>query len=157
LSVKLTGIEDVKAELNRLKRLKNDYRKLLKEFMVKMANELIKRVKARTPFDTGNLLDSWHVGEPSIKGNKVSVKIWNDAKKGVDYIAKYGEETAYYASFVEYGHRGVYSYKLGVTVNKDTAYTNGVYMLTSSVNEIKRIINKEYELFFEDLLKVMGL
>jgi len=130
----------------------------VQEFTVTVVKELAARllakVKERTPVNQGlpndvnynggggRLRDSWTIGNVTKAGNTYSVEVINPM---------------HYASYVEKGHRGVYVPEAGVTLHLDTHWTEGVFMLKISEDELKkdaeRIVENKLKKFINDLMR----
>lgn len=154
--IEFDGVEEFEKEIRRLDKLKEKYREMLKNFIIKIGDKIIREVKGRTPYITSNLKNSWMLGDVKVDGDIVSIQILNNAKKDNKYIADWGIDNAYYATFVEYGHRGVFNQKLGYVINKDTAYTKGRYMLTTTLQLIDKVIDNEYREYFNQFKLEQG-
>lgn len=85
--------------------------------------KLLKKVKLKTPVDTGALRRSWQ----GTKGN-LSFTVSNNTE---------------YGPYVEYGHR----------VGKTNKVVDGRYMLTKSVKEIEKELENGLETMIENLWK----
>lgn len=91
-----------------------------------IAARLLRKVIKRTPSKTGNLRNLWGAG------NDIKVK-----KTGNNYEVNI-ENSASYASYVEYGHRqtpGRYVPEIGKRLVND--WVDGKFMLTLSEHELK--------------------
>lgn len=62
----------------------------IREFLLEMAFRAERKIKKRTPVDSGQLRRNWQVGNVEKRGNAYVIEIFNNTE---------------YASFVEYGHR----------------------------------------------------
>ena len=111
---------------------------LCRQIVYRLAYELLKKVKNRTPVNQkipndvnynggGDLRDGWEIGEITKEDGMYRAEVINPV---------------YYALFVEKGHRGVYVPELGVTLHLDTHWTDGVFMLQISEGEIKKVADK---------------
>lgn len=115
------------SELRRLARAFNKalddrvIERFMRDFLLEMAFRSERKIKKRTPVDTGHLRRNWKVGTVERQGNALVVEIYNP----VDY-----------ASFVEYGHR----------TGKDlTRWVPGRFMATISMQEIERELPRYLE------------
>lgn len=113
----------------------NDFDDFLKDFLIEMANRLIAETKKRTPVITGDLRRSWILGDIIGSGKNISVEI----KNGMEY-----------ATEVEYGHRLV---KNGMEIG----WVDGRFMLTISIDRIRKQILLRYKIQFEQFLHQRGL
>lgn len=107
-------------DFREFERLKRNYEQLaqnidtfLREFLLEMAMRAERKIKKRTPVDTGLLRRSWEVGEVIKQGDKYLVEIINPVE---------------YASYVEYGHR----------TRDRRKWVDGRFMMTISMQEIER-------------------
>lgn len=89
-------------------------KRFIEDFLLEMAFRALRKIKKRTPVDTGELRRNWKVGKVERRGNAYVVEIYNNKD---------------YASFVEFGHR------YGVDLTK---WKEGVFMMTISMQEIER-------------------
>ncbi|WP_129600464.1 HK97 gp10 family phage protein [Anaerophilus nitritogenes] len=87
--------------------------RFIRDFLLEMAFRAERKIKRRTPVDTGQLRRSWQVGNIERQGNSYIVEIFNNAE---------------YASFLEYGHRKV----------NENGWVEGKFMMTISMKEIER-------------------
>jgi len=150
-----------KIDFGQFQKLAKDFEKLstvqVHEFSVKVVKELASRllakVKERTPVNKGiegdvnhhggggRLRDSWSIGNVTKSGDTYSVEVINPM---------------HYASYVEKGHRGVYVPEVGVTLHLDTRWTEGVFMLKISEDELRkdaeRIVERKLRKFVNDML-----
>jgi len=102
--------------------------RFIRDFLLEMAFRAERKIKKRTPVDTGLLRRSWRVGDVQRQGNAYVVEIINNTE---------------YASFVEYGHRA----------GKDlTRWVEGRFMATISMQEIERELPKYLERRMGELL-----
>ena len=112
------------------------------DWLYEMAQRTIARTKLRTPWRTGALRNAWTIGGIKRSGNNFEIELINNME---------------YASEVEYGHKGVFVPALGVTMFTDTKRTNGVFMLTISMNEIVEQMPKRFDQAFRQFLRQNGL
>ena len=131
---------------------KEDMEEVCRDIVKRLAAELLKKVKARTPVNQGllndvnfnggggRLRDAWTIGNVEKQGGVYSVEVINPT---------------HYALYVEKGHRGVYVPEVGVTLHLDTRWTDGVFMLKISEEELEkdaeRIIEKKLNQFIKDI------
>jgi len=102
--------------------------RFIHDFLLEMAFRAERKIKKRTPVDTGLLRRSWKVGRVERHGNAYVVEIVNNTE---------------YASFVEYGHR---------TGKNLTKWVEGRFMMTISMQEIERELPKYLERRMGELL-----
>ncbi|WP_374713098.1 HK97 gp10 family phage protein [Symbiobacterium terraclitae] len=115
-------------DFREFERLKKNYEQLaknldtfLREFLLEMAMRAERKIKKRTPVDTGALRRGWEIGEVQRVGDKYIVEIINETE---------------YAGFVEYGHR------IGPDRRK---WVEGRFMMTISMQEIERELPRYLE------------
>lgn len=95
--------------------------RFIREFLLEMAYRAERKIKKRTPVDTGELRRKWTVGRVERQGNAYVVEIFNNTE---------------YGSFVEYGHR---------TGEDLTKWVEGRFMMTISMKEIERDLPRYLE------------
>lgn len=149
-----------KFDFSELKQLANSFNKaldervidrFLRDFLLEMAFRAERKIKKRTPVNTGNLKRNWRVGEVERHGNTLVVEIINNTD---------------YASFVEYGFRAhwvpgywkgkqfVYdpNAKSGMYVGPKDGWVPGRFMATISMQEIERELPRYLEKRVGELL-----
>lgn len=95
--------------------------RFIQDFLLEMAFRAERKIKKRTPVDTGELRRNWKVGRVERRGDAYQVEIYNNT---------------HYAQFVEYGHR----------TGKDlTKWVEGRFMMTISMQEIERELPRYLE------------
>ena len=87
-----------------------------------ISQKLIKKVKLKTPVDSGLLRRSWR------------------SKKEGD-LARIVYNNVHYAPHIEYGHR----------TRGKKSFVDGQYMLTKSVKEIEETMTSEFSMMIENL------
>ncbi|RXI38719.1 HK97 gp10 family phage protein [Clostridium tetani] len=92
----------------------------IREFLLEMAFRAERKIKKRTPVDSGHLRRNWQVGNVEKRGNAYVVEIFNNLE---------------YASYVEYGHR----------TRDHKGWVEGGFMATISMQEIERQLPKFLE------------
>ena len=122
--------------------MQSEFEGFLRDFLTKMAWRVIKEAIPKTPHDTGNLQNSWGIGDIHSNGKNLEIEIIN---------------TAEYATEVEFGHRGVYVPAVGVTLHVDTKWTDGHFMLTTSIDNIQKQMPARFEQEFQNFLKAHNL
>lgn len=88
--------------------------RFIRDFLMEMAMRSMRKIKKRTPVDTGELRNSWQLGNVERRGNAYQVELFSNL---------------HYAGFVEYGHRS------GPDLTK---WVEGRFMMTISMQEIER-------------------
>lgn len=114
---------------------------LLKEIAADLAARLLRKVKKRTPVDTGELRRNWQVSNIRLFERFCVVEIYNSTE---------------YAEYVEFGHRqtpGRYVPAIGKRLKK--AWVPGKFMLTLSAKELEnmkdRIIRQKVEAWLKEV------
>lgn len=102
--------------------------RFIQDFLLEMAYRAERKIKKRTPVDTGELRRNWSVGNVERRGDTYVVEIINNTD---------------YASFVEYGHR---------TGAELTKWVEGRFMMTISMKEIERELPRYLEKRMAELL-----
>jgi hypothetical protein len=140
---------------------KKDFETFLKQFLLEMAQRVVKQAKPKTPVDTGALRNSYVIGsaERFLKktgGTSKSgkAKVTRDLSKStVEDIKIVGDivevtigNDMEYASFIEWG-----------SSTKDGKWKNGHFMLTTSIDEIQKQIPKRFEKEFVQYMKNKGV
>ena len=87
-----------------------------------ISQRLLRKVKLKTPVDTGVLRTSWQ-------------------HKKVSELVRIVYNNKHYAPHVEYGHR----------TRGGKSFVDGQYMLTKSVKEIEDTLTSEFSMMIEDL------
>jgi hypothetical protein len=95
--------------------------RFIREFLLEMAYRAERKIKKRTPVDSGELRRNWMVGQVVRQGNGYLVEIFNNTE---------------YSPFVEYGHR---------TGEDLTKWVEGRFMMTISMQEIERELPRYLE------------
>ena len=112
-----------------------------KRFLLGMAQRALEEIVPNTPIKDGALRASWSVGEVTIVGSDIEVVIFNNM---------------FYASMVEYGHRGVFVPSLGVTLHKDTHWTEGRFMMTMGIDLVQQQIPARFNEAYKAYLQSKG-
>ena len=94
------------------------------KMLSRVSSKLIRKVKLKTPVDSGVLRKSWH----SKKDGDLARVVYNNVK---------------YASHVEYGHR----------TRGGKSFGDSVYMLKKSVKKIETELDKEFSIMIDNLFK----
>lgn len=102
--------------------------RFIEDFLLEMAFRAERKIKKRTPVDTGELRRNWKVGNVERRGNSYVVEIYNNT---------------HYVVFVEYGHR---------TGKNLTKWVEGRFMATISMQEIERELPRYLERRVMELL-----
>lgn len=124
-------------EFSELERLAKKFKKaidervverIISEMLLELAYRAERKIKKRTPVDTGDLRRNWRVGRVQRQGNRYVVEIINIKE---------------YASFVEYGHR----------TRDGGRWVDGRFMATISMQEIERELPRHIEKYQMKLLQ----
>lgn len=102
--------------------------RFMQDFLMEMAMRSMRKIKKRTPVDTGELRNSWQLGNVERRGNAYQVELFSNL---------------HYAGFVEYGHRS------GPDLTK---WVEGRFMMTISMQEIERELPRYLEKRMVELL-----
>ena len=123
-----SGMDDLKKYYMKVSK---DFHKFLEDFLFEQAMRALRKIKLRTPVDTGALRNAWTVENGVVrKGNTLIVVIKNPLE---------------YASFIEYGH----------TKQNRIGWVDGYFMATVSIQEVQDALPRRFDKAFNDfLLKV---
>ena len=135
-TVDFSGLEKLARDMEATER---DINGFLRGFLLRMANEVIRQTKPRTPVDTGTLRNAWRLGEVSGSGRDISVVIENPTE---------------YATEIEYGHRIV----RGTGADKvEVGWYDGVFMLKTSIDNVVSKMPAAYDIAFRAFCKEHGI
>lgn len=102
--------------------------RFIQDFLLEMAYRAERKIKKRTPVDSGELRRNWRVGRVERRGDSYVVEIFNNTE---------------YASFVENGHR-----------NRDkTDWVEGRFMMAICMKQIEKELPVYLERRQAELLK----
>lgn len=123
--------DDLEKMAKRLKKSLDErvIERFMREFLLEMAYRAERKIKKRTPVDSGELRRNWKVGTVQRHGDALVVEIYNNTE---------------YSSFVEYGHR------TGADLTK---WVEGRFMMTISMKEIERELPRYLERRQRELLE----
>ncbi|MBB6632764.1 HK97 gp10 family phage protein [Cohnella thailandensis] len=102
--------------------------RFIRDFLLEMAMRSLRKIKKRTPVDSGDLRRNWQVGRVERQGDAYVVEIYNNTD---------------YAQFVEFGHR---------TGADLTQWVEGRFMMTISMQEIERELPRYLDKRMAELL-----
>ncbi len=102
--------------------------RFIQDFLLEMAYRAERKIKKRTPVDSGELRRNWRVGSVVRKGNTYVVEIFNNTE---------------YASFVENGHRN----------REKTEWVEGRFMAAISMKQLEKELPVYLERRQGELLK----
>lgn len=131
-------------------KVKNEFRDWLADFLIIEGNKAVNLARNRTPVITGALKASWAVGDQKLKKTvneqgKIVSEVEQEATReslkvagNVYYVTI--SNGMFYASFVEYG----------------TKRMGGKYIITRSLDEIRRELPSRFNNEFEAFLKRLG-
>lgn len=114
-----TDISELKKLRDKIKKFSHEEKKKLCENIAEeTATVLLRRVKQKTPVDTGNLRRNWNISSQPLPNGYEST-VYNQTE---------------YAPYVEYGHR--------VKKKSGFGWVKGQYMLTKSEFETSKLYTK---------------
>lgn len=107
-----------------------------------VAQVMLNKIIKRTTVKTGTLRRGWTASKPQRKSRDTyQVEVIN---------------TTQYASYYEYGHRGVYVPALGKTLHLNTHWTPGKFVMTKSAKEVNqqapKIVEKRVKKYMESMV-----
>ena len=118
--------------VNEFKSMQAEFDEFLKNWITKQGNIVLADTKENTPVDTGNLRNSWSLGNYQQQGNKAQIGINNSAE---------------YASFVEYGTPKRPNWK----------WADGARMMTKAIYNRSDKMPEDFDKAFAAFLKSKGL
>lgn len=131
-----------------MKITEQDFNGFLRDFLLRMAQEIVKETKLKQSghygeefkaFDTGAMTNAWKLGEISGSGKDIAVVIENAME---------------YATDIEYGHRIV----VGTGENKrEIGWYDGKFMLKTSIENVQRKMPAAYDIAFKEFCKSHGI
>lgn len=122
-----------------MKATEQDFNQFLYNFLLRMANEVIRETKPKTPYDTGALRNAWTLGNISGSGENISVEILNPME---------------YATEIEYGHRII---KGSGAEKVEVGWYQGHFMMTTSIENVQRKMPAAYDIAFKKFCKEHGI
>lgn len=127
---KFDGLDEWEKRLSQA--IESQYPAEFREMVIDIAEELEKKVKEKTPEDTGNLRREWHIGTIEKRGDEYYIEVYNNVE---------------YAEPVEYGHR-----KRG---GKD--FVKGAHMMELSLQEVQKQLPGYLREWMNDFLNTYEL
>lgn len=112
--------------------IESQYPAEFREMVINVANELLGRVKEKTPKDTGHLRRGWDVGEIVRRGNEYYIEVYNNVE---------------YAEPVEYGHR----------TRGGKGFVKGAHMMELSIQEVQKHLPNYLREWINDFLNTHEL
>ena len=112
--------------------IESQYPAEFREMVIKVANELLERVKEKTPKDTGHLRRNWEIGEIVRRGNEYYIEVYNNVE---------------YAEPVEYGHR----------TRGGKGFVKGAHMMELSIQEVQKRLPDYLREWMNDFLNTHEL
>jgi len=119
------------------------------DILFESANLVVTATKDLTPVGVqtgGQLRRNWFVGNIIRKGDQLEIEVYNSLE---------------YASYVEYGHRGVAIWIKDVgwrVLHTEKHWTEGRFMLTLSMREVEKLMPKiadrHVQKFLKELVKI---
>lgn len=129
MSMNFDGMDNLK---NQYIQVQKQFHKFLEDFLFEQAMRALRKIKLRTPVDTGALRNAWTIEDGVIrKGNTLFVVIKNPLN---------------YASFIEYGH----------TKQNRIGWVDGYFMATISIQEVQDAMPKRFDKAFNDFLSKLN-
>ena len=107
-----------------LNKSRSNFNKEAEKSLINVSQRLVRKVKLKTPVDSGVLKKSWRTK----KDGELARIVYNNV---------------HYAPHVEYGHR----------TRGGKSFVDGQYMLAKSVKEIEKDLDKEFSIMIENLWK----
>lgn len=155
-------IKDMKAS-------EKDFNKFLYDFLLRMAWEVIRETKPKTPHDTGALQNAWAIQTDKVSSKSVTmtnrkgkqVQRQSYTQEGDLIVSGSGKDLAViisnpmeYATDIEYGHRLV----KGKGADKvEVGWFNGVFMLKTSIDNVINKMPAAYDIAFRQFCKSHGI
>lgn len=112
--------------------VENQYPAEFREMVIKIANELWKKVTEETPVKTGHLRGEWRVGSIEQRGNEYYIEVYNNVE---------------YAEPVEYGHR----------TRGGKGFVKGAHMMELSLQEVQKQLPDYLREWMNDFLNTHEL
>lgn len=131
-------ISELERMAERLRQLsKRDVIDFIRWLLPKIQQEIIGKVKLRTPVNSGDLRRRWQPGEIRITGNVIEAEVINDLEYASD--VEYGFRSHFVPGYWE-GNTFVYSKgaKTGMQVGPPGGRVPGRFMLKISLEEMER-------------------
>jgi hypothetical protein len=180
---RVTGFEAFAKQLEEQNKKLMQEEKQIDEFFEscakKLAAKFIRKVKLRTPVGQYDDFDipahevnfktkdgkevSFHVKAKHVEYKKAEGKTGSDLQKGwtKDKNVTKGNgvytinviNPIQYASYVEYGHRGIFIPELGKTVRLNQRFTKGQFMMTITEKEMEQSRDSDIEKKFNKFLR----
>jgi len=135
------GMDDWEDDLERLaKKLPQE----LERFLLRLAYELQRRVKFKTPKETGYLRNSWQIGEVTRQGDRLQITVYTNVE---------------YALFVENGHRQT-KRRVPITAKDGTVtmvtlkerFIEGKHMMQFAIDELEAMLPAKMQELLEDVM-----
>ena len=127
---KFDGLDEWEQRLSEA--IESQYPEEFREMVINVANELLGRVKEKTPKDTGHLRREWHIGEIVRHGNEYYIEVYNNVE---------------YAEPVEYGHR----------TRGGKGFVKGAHMMELSIQEVQKRLPDYLREWMNDFLNTHEL
>ena len=122
-----------------MKITEKDFNKFLEDFLFRMALEVLRKTRPKTPKDTGALRNAWTLGSITSSGRDISIEILNPME---------------YATDIEYGHRLV----AGTGEKKvEVGWYEGKFMLKTSIDNVQSKMPAAYDIAFKKFCKQHGI
>lgn len=122
-----------------MKITEKDFNGFLEDFLYRMALEVLRETRPKTPVDTGALKNAWALGSITSSGRDISIEILNPME---------------YATDIEYGHRLV----AGTGEKKvEVGWYDGKFMLKTSIDNVQSKMPAAYDIAFKKFCKQHGI
>lgn len=122
-----------------MKITEKDFNGFLEDFLYRMALEVLRETRPKTPVDTGALKSAWALGSITSSGRDISIEILNPME---------------YATDIEYGHRLV----AGTGEKKvEVGWYDGKFMLKTSIDNVQSKMPAAYDIAFKKFCKQHGI
>lgn len=135
------GLDDWEDDLERLaKELPQE----LEKFLLRLAYDLQRWVKDKTPVETGYLRNSWQIGEVTRQGDRLQITVYTNVE---------------YALFVENGHRQT-KRRVPITAKDGTVtmitlkerFIEGKHMMQLAIDELEAVLPAKMQKLLEDVM-----
>lgn len=152
-----------------MKATEKDFNKFLYDFLLRMAWEVIRETKPKTPHDTGALQNAWAIQTDKVSSKSVTmtnrkgkqVQRQSYTQEGDLMVSGSGKDLAViisnpmeYATDIEYGHRIV----RGTGADKvEVGWFNGVFMLKTSIDNVISKMPAAYDIAFRQFCQSHGI
>lgn len=123
------GLEEWEKRLTQM--IESQYPEEFRKMVIEVASQLEKKVKEKTPVDTGHLRNNWKIGEIQKRGTEYYIEVFNN----VEYVEP-----------VEYGHR-----------TRGGGFVKGAHMMELSLQEIQKRLPGYLQKWLNDFINMLEL